>query len=76
MCGFTHADRWPYEAYSLYPSCLHAILASTAPNQSSHTVPHSPLQYTSSRPWLEYVPPVRRISPDEGEDHSLVESEK
>ena len=46
-----------------YPSCLHTVLASSELKPSLHTVPHCPLQYTSTRPSLVKLPPVSRTIP-------------
>ena len=45
------------------PSCLQATCASTAPQKSSHTVPHCPFRQTSTRPSLSVVPPTNRMPP-------------
>ena len=46
---------------SEYPSCLHTV--STSIELKPHTVPHCPLQYTSTRPSLVKLPPVSRTIP-------------
>jgi hypothetical protein len=35
---------------------MHATLADESVNESSHTVPHSPLTLTSSRPAVSFPP--------------------
>lgn len=46
------------------PSILHTTLASELSQLSSHTVPQTPLAYTSTRPWLLVLPPTNRTTAD------------
>ena len=65
---------WLYCAAPVYPSCLHTVLAAVKLNRSSHTVPHCPLQYTSTRPWLVYSALDRRICRSYGLFQILVDT--
>ena len=48
---------------SEYPSCLQATAASTVPQKSSQTVPHTRFKQTSTLPSYWLVPPTNLISP-------------
>ena len=45
------------------PSCLHTTLASVLSQESSQTVPHTPLWHSSTLPSLEFAPLTRRTVP-------------
>ena len=47
----------------LYPSCLQTTEASVLLQLSSHTVPHTPLRHTWTRPSWGPPPPNRPIAP-------------
>ena len=57
------------EAYIIYipselnPSCRQATIASGVPQASSHTVPHTSLLQTSTRPVMLVSPPWSLMSP-------------
>ena len=45
------------------PSCLQTTSASLISHESSHTVPHTPLEHSSTRPSIGVVPPTSLKSP-------------
>ena len=46
-----------------YPTFLQATLASSTPQESSHTVPQIPLTQTSTLPWESEELPLSRTFP-------------
>ena len=63
-----------FELAELYPNWWQNTLASDIEKPLSHTVPHSPLQQTSTRPSDEYSPSCKRTMPGNGLSQSLLES--
>lgn len=55
---------WVFFSYPR-PSCLQITLASLSDQWESHTAPHWPFRYTSTRPLPEAELPTRRAAPEE-----------
>lgn len=62
----THAHIHTY----LYPSCRHTTSASRSVHPSSHTVPHWPDKYSSTRPSLGLSPPTSLTGRPEAHAHT------